>query len=124
MDVSWALLGEAATTFALIFALFTFLRNRRWRAFTPAIFAPLYAIMVWLEAPISGTSTNPARSFGPSVISGLWDGWWIYWLGPLIGTLIAVAAFRWIRRQHDEIEVAKIYHFEHDRYGIFHLPKP
>jgi aquaporin Z len=121
---SWALLGEAATTFALIFALFTFLRNRRWRAFTPAIFAPLYAIMVWLEAPISGTSTNPARSFGPSVISGLWDGWWIYWLGPLIGTLIAVAAFRWIRRQHDEIEVAKIYHFEHDRYGIFHLPKP
>ncbi len=120
----WALLGETATTVALIFALFMFLRHRRLRAFTPAIFAPLYAIMVWLEAPISGTSTNPARSFGPSVISGLWDGWWIYWLGPMFGTLIALGIFRWIRREYDEIEVAKIYHFKHDRYGIFHLPKP
>jgi aquaporin Z len=119
----WALLGEAATTFALIFALFVFLCHRRLRAFTPAIFAPLYAIMVWLEAPISGTSTNPARSLGPSVISGLWDGWWIYWLGPLFGTLIALGVFRMIRREYDEIEVAKIYHFKHDRYGIFRLSK-
>ncbi|MBP1778810.1 MAG: hypothetical protein H6Q86_4821, partial [candidate division NC10 bacterium] len=26
--------------------------------------------MVWAEAPISGTSTNPARSLGPAVVSG------------------------------------------------------
>lgn len=117
-----ALFGETATTFALIFALFVFLRHRRLRAFTPAIFAPLYAFMVWLEAPISGTSTNPARSFGPAVISGLWHDWWIYWLGPLLGTLLAVAAYRWARWEGRQIEVAKIYHFEHDRYGIFRLP--
>lgn len=119
---TWALMGEIATTFALIFALFVFLRHRRLRAFTPTIFAPLYAVMVWLEAPVSGTSTNPARSFGPSVISGLWHGWWIYWLGPLVGTLLAVAAYRWAGWKQYRIEVAKIYHFEHDRYGIFHLP--
>lgn len=118
-----ALLGETATTFALIFGLFLFLRHRRLRAFTPAIFAPLYAIMVWLEAPISGTSTNPARSFGPAVISGLWHGWWIYWLGPLLGTLLAVAAYRWAKWERYAIEVAKIYHFEHDRYGVFHRPR-
>jgi aquaporin Z len=118
----WALLGETATTFALIFTLFLFLRYRRMRTFTPAIFAPLYAVMVWLEAPISGTSTNPARSFGPSMISGVWDGWWVYWLGPLLGTLLAVAAYRWAGWQRYGIEVAKIYHFEHDRYGIFRRP--
>ncbi len=33
----------------------------------------LYAIMVPLEADISGTSTNPARTFGPALISGRWD---------------------------------------------------
>jgi aquaporin Z len=118
--IIWVLTGEMATTFALIFFLFLFLRLRRLRAFTPAIFAPLYAIMVWLEAPISGTSTNPARSFGPSVISGVWDVWWVYWLGPLVGTLLAVAAYRWVGSARYRIGVAKIYHFEHDRYGIFH----
>jgi aquaporin Z len=105
-SATWALLGEAITTFALIFGLFFFLRNRSLRAFTPALFPPLYAIMVCLEAPISGTSTNPARSFGPALISGDWHGWWIYWLGPLVGTLLAVA---------------KIYHFDHDPQRIFHI---
>jgi aquaporin Z len=51
------------------------------RPFTPAMFPFLYAVMVYLEAPISGTSTNPARSFGPAIVSGQWQGWWIYWLG-------------------------------------------
>jgi aquaporin Z len=41
-------------------------------------FPVLYAVMVWLEASVSGTSTNPARIFGPQVISGAFSGWWIY----------------------------------------------
>ena len=116
----WALAGEAATTFALIVGLFFFLRHRRLRPFTPALFPFLYAIMVFLEAPISGTSTNPARSLGPAVVSGIWQGWWIYWLGPLLGTLAGVAAFRWTALRRLSVEVAKLYHFEHDRYGVFH----
>jgi aquaporin Z len=115
-----ALLGEVATTFALIIGLFLFLRHRSLRSFTPLLFPFLYAIMVYLEAPISGTSTNPARSLGPAVISGDWSAWWVYWVGPLLGTLAAVAFYRntWLRRP--EIGVAKLFHFEHDPHGIFH----
>jgi aquaporin Z len=114
-----ALLGEIVTTFALIAGLFFFIQRHRLRAFTPALFPVLYAVMVFLEAPISGTSTNPARSLGPSVISGVWQGWWVYWLGPLIGMALAVFMYRvtWLNRL--EIEVAKLYHFEHDPHGIF-----
>jgi aquaporin Z len=115
-----ALLGEAATTFALIAGLFLFLRHKRWRRFTPALFPVLYAVMVFIEAPISGTSTNPARSLGPAVISGAWHGWWIYWLGPLLGMLLGVAVFRFTGLRWMKIEVAKICHFGHDRYGAFH----
>jgi len=114
-----ALLGETVCTFALIFGLFCFLQHRRLRAYTPALFPFLYALMVFVEAPISGTSTNPARSFGPAVISGAWQGWWLYWLGPLLGTLLAVAAYRSSWWRWSAVEVAKLYHFGHDRYGIF-----
>lgn len=114
----WALLGEIATSFALVFLLFYFLRHPSLKRFAPALFPPLYAAMVWLEAPLSGTSTNPVRSLGPAVIAPEWHGWWVYWLGPPIGALLAVALHRAVRLP--KIEIAKIHHFKHDRYGVFH----
>ena len=118
-----ALAGETVTTFALIFGLFMFLRHDRLKHYTPALFPPLYALMVWLEAPLSGTSTNPARSFGPSLIANAWSGWWVYWLGPLIGTLIAVALYHAAGWRREAITVAKIFHFAHDPHGIFHATR-
>jgi aquaporin Z len=111
------LMGEAVTTFALIAGLCVFLGFRHLRRFTPAMMPVLYAVMVPLESSVSGTSTNPARTIGPALLSGRWDGWWIYWLGPFIGTLVAVLVFSFLARR---IEVAKLYHFESDRRRLFH----
>ena len=41
-------------------------------------------------APVSGVSMNPARSFGPVLVSGDWSSYWVYVAGPLVGALIAV----------------------------------
>jgi aquaporin Z len=114
--VETVLLGEVITTFIMVSLLAVFLGFRRIRSFTPAIFPFLYAIMVYVEAPISGTSTNPARSLGPAIVSGQWQGWWIYWVGPLIGALAAVLACSFLAKR---IEVAKLYHFDSDRDGLF-----
>jgi aquaporin Z len=108
-------LGEVITTFTMVFVLFIFIGFRQIRKYTPGIFPILYGIMVPLEAAISGTSTNPARSLGPSIISGQWQGWWIYWLGPLTGAFLASLVCSFLAKR---ITVAKIYHFDSDRDGL------
>jgi len=110
--VGRVLLGEVVTTFAMVTLLCLFLGFRQIRPFTPGLFPPLYALMVYLESPISGTSTNPARSLGPAIVSGQWDGWWIYWVGPVIGSLAACVACSALAKR---ITVAKLYHFDSDR---------
>ena len=110
------LLGEVVTTFTMVSLLVVFIGFRRLRPYTPGIFPPLYAIMVYLEASISGTSTNPARSLGPALIAGQWQGWWIYWVGPLIGAFLASLACSLLAKR---ITVAKLYYFDSDRDGLF-----
>lgn len=58
-------------------------------------------LTVGLEAifagPICGASMNPARSFGPALISGYWGHHWIYWLAPLFGAVLGALAYECIR---------------------------
>lgn len=46
----------------------------------------------------TGASLNPARSFGPDVAARRFDGYhWIYWVGPLLGALLAVGLYRLLK---------------------------
>lgn len=64
----------------------------------------------------TGGSLNPARSFGPCVINGVWDSeHWIYWVGPGIGAIIAVVFYKFIKML--EYEVANPGQDDDDREG-------
>lgn len=47
--------------------------------------------------PLTGASMNPARSFGPALVSGIWRDHWIYWLGPLAGAGLGAFAYQLVR---------------------------
>ena len=116
-----ALVGEVITTFTMVTLLILFLSFRKIRPYTPALFPILYAIMVPLEADISGISTNPARSFGPAIVSVTWNAWWIYWIGPFLGALLAS---RLCSRLAKRITAAKLYYFESDGDKLFRKKNP
>ena len=92
--------GEAVITAVLILTILAMLSNRRTMRLTPLVLWVLIALLVWLVAPYTGTSMNPARSFGPALVFRDLGGYWIYVAGPLAGGVIALgvqrAFSRWI----------------------------
>jgi aquaporin related protein len=51
----------------------------------------------------TGGSLNPARSFGPSVVARSFPGYhWIYWLGPVMGGVLAGGYYKWLRYMNYE----------------------
>jgi len=112
-----AFLGEVFVTGSLIFYLYVFIGSKKLRDYTPYGIPFLYALLNFLEAPLSGDSTNPARSFGPAVIALNFDYYWIYWLGPLTGTIIITLVFR-IRR------INRVYRMDKARVSYHNSPTP
>jgi len=50
-------------------------------------------IGILFGGPLTGAALNPARAFGPALVSGQWISQGVYWVGPILGAL--VAAFLW-----------------------------
>jgi aquaporin Z len=57
----------------------------------------LIAAYVTFEAPLSGMSMNPARTFGSALPAHLWSAWWIYLSAPVFGMLLAGRIYHGIR---------------------------
>lgn len=97
LDDNWlqSFVLELVLTFILMFVIFGSGLDRR----APVGFAGMaIGLTVGLEAafmgPITGASMNPARSFGPALIAGIWQHHWVYWIAPIIGAQLAVIVYR------------------------------
>jgi aquaporin TIP len=56
----------------------------------------MISIDVFTGGPITGAAMNPARAFGPELVSGHWSNAWIYYVGPPLGGLIAALGYEFL----------------------------
>ncbi|HLX39954.1 MAG TPA: aquaporin, partial [Ktedonobacteraceae bacterium] len=117
-------LAEAMLTFLLVLLIFVFVSSHRLMHWTPLMTWLLVATMVWQEAPISGTSLNPARSFGPALLSLYWNEQWIYYIAPPLGALIAVGVYRLLAIGERDVLTGKLFHVPHYRSVFKNVNEP
>ena len=90
---SWqGYLMEVALTVGLVSVILGTRRGRRTSAHRRARRRRLHRAGRPLGRPITGASMNPARTFGPALVSGDFTGYWVYIAGPLAGALLAVGS--------------------------------
>jgi aquaporin Z len=106
-----AMLGEVGVTFLLILSILTTAAHPRTQRFTPLVLPAVLSVLVWLEAPISGASANPARSFGPALVASVSMNPWIYIAGPFLGAILYAGFVRLEAVHLPRVTVARLFHF-------------
>jgi aquaporin Z len=117
-----ALVAELAISFILMCAILFASNHKVLAPYTHHFAAILAAIYIAFESPLSGTSTNPARTFGPALFAGYWHALWIYFIGPPLGMLAAAEVFL-VAREGNGPYCAKLHH-HNDKRCIFRHSGP
>jgi aquaporin Z len=92
--------------------------TKRLNRYTALFAGALVAIYITFEAPISGMSMNPARSFGSAFPADIWNNLWIYFLAPPIGMLLAAEVY--LRFKGSSSVLCCKLHHENGKRCIFH----
>lgn len=92
-----AFAGELAIAFVLMGTVLVVSNLPRFDHLTPWVVGALVGTYILLEAPLSGMSLNPARSFAPALVGELWPALWIYFTAPPLGMLLAAELYLAVR---------------------------
>jgi aquaporin Z len=112
-----AFLAEVGITFVQMSVVLRVSNTQHLARFTPLFAGALVATYITLEAPLSGMSMNPARTFGSAFSAHVWTALWVYFMAPPLGMLLASEVYL---RTHGAGAVfcAKLHH-QNDRRCIF-----
>jgi MIP family channel proteins len=88
---------EGIGTFCLVLVILAAVYSRKSvKDWAPLAIGTTLGFIVMVGGPLTGGSFNPARWFGPALVSGEWGGVWPYLLGPIVGSLLAAVVYRFV----------------------------
>lgn len=92
-----ALIVEIVATFFLVYVIHgVTVDSRGARAIAPLAIGFTVTMAILMAEPLTGAAMNPARHFGPALLEGEWKDWWIYWVAPIIGGILASLVHNYI----------------------------
>jgi len=92
-----AFVMEIVLTFFLMFVIFGTAIDHRSKQVVPGLAIGLTITMdIFAGGAVTGAAMNPARAFGPALVSGTWDDQWLYWIAPAIGAAMAAALYEFV----------------------------
>lgn len=109
-----ALLGELVIAFIMMMMVLLTSNNKQLNRYTGLFAGILVMLYVTLEAPFSGFSMNPARSFASAFPAQIWTSFWLYLIVPPIGMMLAAALYQFLFGKR-AVKCAKLNHDNHKR---------
>lgn len=91
--VAIAFIAEFLMSFILASVILNTSNSQRFSQFAGLLAGLLVATYITFEAPLSGMSINPARSFASALPARIWTAFWIYYLAPPLGMLVAAELY-------------------------------
>ena len=89
-----AFAAELLISLGLMTVVLRSLRSPKLAPWTGVLAGATVALWISVESPLSGMSMNPARTFASAIVAHQWRAWWIYFLAPPLGMLIAAELHR------------------------------
>jgi aquaporin Z len=112
-----AFVAELVMTFLLMLMVLFVNNSASIARYTGLAVGLLLAAYITLEAPVSGMSLNPARTFASALPGNTWTALWIYFTAPPLGMLAAAQTYLWLRGRA-AVHCAKMHH-ENNKRCIF-----
>ena len=96
---------EAIATFFLMLAVFGTALDPRGPKLGGFGIGLILTMDILAIGTLTGAAMNPARSFGPALVGGEWSNHLVYWIGPIIGAVVAALVYHYLFAE-EEMELS------------------